>query len=47
MISMLVNIDVPDLAAAIDFYRQAFGSAAGFSMVPSRRCSARPRRSTS
>jgi uncharacterized glyoxalase superfamily protein PhnB len=25
MISMLVNVDVPDLAAAIDFYRQAFG----------------------
>jgi predicted enzyme related to lactoylglutathione lyase len=25
MIQMLVNIDVPDLAAAIDFYRQAFG----------------------
>jgi uncharacterized glyoxalase superfamily protein PhnB len=25
MTSMLVNIDVPDLAAAIDFYRQAFG----------------------
>jgi catechol 2,3-dioxygenase-like lactoylglutathione lyase family enzyme len=25
MISMLVNVDVPDLAAAIDFYRQALG----------------------
>jgi uncharacterized glyoxalase superfamily protein PhnB len=25
MISLLVNIDVPDLAAAIEFYRDAFG----------------------
>jgi predicted enzyme related to lactoylglutathione lyase len=29
MVSMLVNIDVSDLAAAIDFYRQAFGLRVG------------------